>query len=105
MNTQTNFTRHDYMNKKCSHFEYYSQFVNEVMKSVILRKYSKEQLTKLFEEDKHLNNIPLKFWDSSEGSFKQDIARTNKRLSGESIWSLSDHVCAMKAAAQKIINS
>lgn len=105
METKTTFTRHDYMNNKCSHYEYYSQFVTEGMKSVILNKYSKEKLKEKFAEDQHLNNIPLKWWDSFELLFQRNIASTNKRLNGQNTWSSAEHTCAMKAAAKQIIES
>lgn len=106
MNTQiTNFTRSDYMNGNCSHYEYYSQFVTQGMKDIILSKYTKEQLKSYYEKDENLNNIPLKWWDSSENFFKQSIARTNSRLNGSNTWSSSQHTCAMKAAARQIIES
>lgn len=98
------FDRADYMSKKCSHHEYYSQFVTQGMKDIILSKYTPEQLKACYEQDRNLNNIPLKWWDSYEGFFKQHIARTNKRLNGQNTWSSCEHTCSMKAAALQIIN-
>lgn len=106
MNTQTaQFSRADYMNNTCSHYEYYSQFVTQGMKDVILRKYSKEELQKAYGKDEHLNNIPLRWWDSYEEFFKQSIAGTNQKLNGARTWSSSQHTCSMKAAARQIIES
>ncbi len=105
METTTIFSRKDYMSKKCSFNEYYAQFVTDSMKQIILNKFSKEQLTEKYNADEHLNNIPLKWWDQYEEFFKQSIARTNKRINGESVWSSCEHTCAMKEAARQIINS
>lgn len=99
------FTRKNYMNNECTQQEYYSQFVTNHMKDVILSTFSKDQLIKKYEKDEHLNNIPLKWWDSFENIFKQHIASINKKINGQSVWSSATHTCAMKAAARDIIES
>ena len=101
--TNKTFSRADYMSKKCSHHEYYSQFVNSTMKNFILDKYPKKKLSQLFSEDEHLNNIPISWWDNLANYFRREVAATNKIINGQNTWSLSDGVCALKAAAREII--
>ena len=57
-------TRKDYMAGRCSHLEYYSQFVTPSIKTAVARKFDLEKLTLAYIEDENLNNIPLKEWDS-----------------------------------------
>jgi len=48
-----------------NHRKYYSQFVNEQVKNEVLRYIGKEAL--LNSKDEHLNDIPMKKWDSMSG--------------------------------------
>ena len=54
------FTRRDYVfDKKCSHNEYYAQFVTDSVKQLVLSKWSVKTLKSAYAEDEHFNNLPL----------------------------------------------
>lgn len=101
------FTRQDYMEKRCSHREYYSQFVN---RSVL---YSVETFigrdTLLSSTDEHLNDIPLARWDQLTGytgfsNWKWLLPTNNKRIKEAGEWLTSaTAVCIAKEAARQII--
>lgn len=56
--------RKDYLDQKVTHAEYYSQFVTEDIKRNVVRKFGKTILLNSYMTDRHLNNIPLKQWDT-----------------------------------------
>lgn len=58
-------TRQNYMNGEASFKEFFSQFVNEGVKAKVLAVIGKEAL--LASKDEHLNDIPMKKWDSMAG--------------------------------------
>jgi len=58
-------TRSDYLNGNCSHREYFSQFVDEEIKTETLNFFGKERILNC--NDEHLNNIPLREWDNLTG--------------------------------------
>lgn len=89
------YTRKQYMNGECTFREYYSQFVNEAVKSQVLLTIGKEALLK--SKDGHLNDIPLKKWDRIR-------PHTLNRLheAGDSP-TLAGAVCIVKEAARQII--
>ena len=92
------FTYKQYMNKECSHQEYFEQFVNDNTINVVLHSIGKQRI--LDSTDFYLNDIPLKEWDN----LHPFLPRNNKihKESGETnIGSLSDTVCIAKAAARK----
>lgn len=90
------FTRQDYMNKLCTHEEYYAQFVNEGTKSLVLRCIGRERIVN--SKDEHFNDIPLKLWDNlvpkapGSGKFKD---------AGD-YYTLAGGVCMLKEAARQI---
>lgn len=94
------FTHQDYLDKKCSHREYYSQFVTEYIKSIVLSRFGIEKL--LNSKDEHLNDIPLHSWDSLAVSYKPVFAIDDTNT-GIKYWSLCGGVCILKEAAQQII--
>lgn len=98
------FTRKDYLDEKCSHHEFYSQFVNES----ILKK-----VRNLFErsiensKDEHFNDIPLERWDRCSLLELIDtkiwkLANGRKEEDKHFSWSISDNICIAKAAARII---
>lgn len=96
-------TRQDYLNKKCTHREYYSQFVQPWIKKVVLQRFSKDLLKRCIKEDKHLNNLDLKHWDSMEIGFlrnNSDIRNICRNLKDQ--YSISTGVCILKEAARQI---
>jgi len=66
------YTRKDYLDNKCTHREYYAQFVND---SVMARVGSKIGVDRILNStDEHLNDIPVKDWDDLGGfAFRGNI--------------------------------
>lgn len=96
------YTRKDYLNKKCTHRQYYAQFVNGYIKQSVLRQIGKKAL--LNSKDKHLNDIALSRWDNFYPWLLQgETGKNFLKISGQKGYSLSDTVCIAKEAAQQII--
>lgn len=93
------FTRNDYMENRCTHRQYYGQFVNEGTKQLVLTRIGKARL--LESKDEHMNDIPLGMWDRlvprapGSGKFKE---------AGD-YYTLSGGVCMLKEAARQIIEN
>ena len=93
-------TRQDYLDGKCTHREYYAQFVTLAIKEAVVRRWGKEQITGAFKADEHLNSIPLASWDDFVLRRRQEI-ENQIRLAGD-FWSLAGGVCVAKEAARQI---
>ena len=98
-------TRHQYLKGECTHKEYYSQFVSEYMKQIVLSDIGKNKLIKAFNDDKNLNNISLNVWDSLAFYTCKNNYDLNIKLreAGDS-YSKAGGVCIMKEAARQAIN-
>lgn len=92
------FTRKQYLNKECTHFQYYSQFVTESTIQSVLRYFNKERLINAYKEDNNLNNIPLSIWNN----MPLYAATYKMKDCGDSL-SMSGKVCILKCAAKMII--
>jgi len=93
-----NPSRDDYMNKRCTHREYYAQFVNSWTKSVVVMRIGIDRLVN--SSDEHLNDIPLEKWDSCR--LMRNIKHTPD---GEMVrMSLAEGVCIGKEAARQILD-
>lgn len=90
------FTRKDYIDDKCTHFDYYNQFVNyETINRV---RHLSSEITN--STDPHLNDIALRKWDIlSLNAFSSLGVITANNTGG---FSLSDSVCIFKAAARQL---
>lgn len=80
------YTREDYIDKKCTHREYFSQWVDDSKKNTIKNVIGIKKL--LQSDDEHLNDIPLKTWDSVSYGWGD---------------SLSTGVCIAKEVAKQLI--
>ena len=88
-------TRIQYLNKECSHREYYSQFVNQ---STINGVKSSIGLDKIINSDcNHFNDIHLVKWDNCSIYISKDLLSEV----GEN-YTLSTKVCIAKEAAKQI---
>ncbi|MET0885979.1 MAG: hypothetical protein ABWX92_05960 [Mycetocola sp.] len=59
------FTRKQYVREqRVSHDDYFAQFVTEETLRHVHNAFTIERLTRAFDEDHHLNSIPLKQWDA-----------------------------------------
>lgn len=90
------FSRKDYLDGKCTHREYYAQFVNSQQKSAILSRIGKDRLEKSTCE--HFNDIPLKEWDS----IYCPISSSKMKECGDYITN-AGRICIIKEAATQIL--
>lgn len=96
------YTRKDYMDKKCTHEEYYAQFVTPVTKQAVARRFDMKLLVSAFKEDKNLNNLGGNSpWDDLAACFSRYFASVAKEC-GDT-YSLCFGLCSMKAAARALI--
>lgn len=105
MTTQTTnteiYTRSQYLNHECTHRQYYEQFVNASIYSMVKDaiKRRKVDIVAAIKEDEHINNVPLPFWDNLAGNL-YDV-NTKMKLAGDYL-TLSGGVCIVKTAAKMI---
>lgn len=93
------YTRKDYLNKKCTHREYYSQFVTHQIRDIARFSFGVQRLKEEFLKDENLNGIPLGFWDRATNGFS-----CNKAMMEHGDYStISGKVCVLKEAARQII--
>lgn len=97
---QTLFTRKQYLDKECSHDQYYGQFVTQSTIDTVLSYFSKEKLTECYASDKNLNNIKLSVWDRMPL-----YAATYKMKDCGDYLTMSGHVSILKRAARMIIEN
>ena len=109
------FTRKDYLAKRCSHREYYGQFVNDGVKGVVLRSIGRKAI--LASTDENFNDIPLHRWDSLAGYYQRVCHSGKFELTHSALFyccgrsiceagsggvSANDLVCVAKEAARQI---
>lgn len=93
------YTRKDYLNGKCTHREYYAQFVTQYTKDLVSQQFGKGRIIEELEKDEALNGITLAEWDN--------LARfvsANMRPQGDYL-TLAGAVCILKEAAKQIAES
>lgn len=96
-------TRTDYLNGRCTHHEYYSQFVTQAVKDLVTEHIGgADFLSKKLVEDPNLNNIPLDIWDQVVTNHRW-VGGINEQGNGKKIYSLSNGVCVLKTAARMIV--
>lgn len=92
-------TREQYINFKCSHREYYAQFVNADTKNAV-RDFIGENLLRIsFKRDKNFNDIPLSIWDSCPFKYNAKLM-----IECGDFLTPAGQVCILKEAALQIIN-
>lgn len=77
------------------HHQYYLGLANAV--GLTLPEWIKKDV--LASKDEHFNDIPLSKWDGLAEMARPAIARANKIINGQSVWSLCDGGCVFKALA------
>lgn len=92
------FTRKDYLDKKCNHRQYYTQFVDDGVRKRVLNQIGKDRL--IHSTDEHFNDIPLYQWDNI-GPFWQSI-HTQMKEAGDYM-TMAGIVCIAKEAARQIV--
>lgn len=102
------FNRQDYLDGRCTHEQYYSQFVNNGVMLRVIRAIGLDVIRN--STCASFNDIPLDEWDNIPLVDMLDVKKF-KRLNnvtyrksdqGKFLWSLSDNVCIAKAAAQVV---
>ncbi len=92
------FTRKEYMADKCTHSEYYAQFVTPSILESVWRSIGQEKIRA--STDEHFNDIPLKKWDIVSTNFSQAAAPKFKEA-GDFV-TQAGLVCVAKQAAKMI---
>lgn len=95
------YTRQDYLNHKCTHREYFAQFVNVMQKRIITEQWTPKKLARSWENDEAFNTrlTSIAQWDRLP-------CPTDHRLldaAGEHS-TPSTLVCILKEAAKQIVD-
>ena len=95
------YSRQDYLQNKCSHRQYYAQFVDDSVRRMVEQYFTLETLRA--STDEHLNDIPLRRWDSLAIMLVHySSIRELLREYGD-FWSLAGGVCILKEAAHQLV--
>lgn len=92
------FTRSQYLNKECSHREYYAQFVTDYIKREIAFGMMDDILKS---EDFYFNDVSLHRWDK-RAYIVNTRSTHNKMKECNDTLSLNGIVCILKEAARQI---
>lgn len=102
------FTRNDYMNKKCTHSEYYSQFVTQGMKNMVKSRFTLERLQNSKKE--YFNdNTQLREWDALNDLTRSMLDKVLWKslecpyTENGYLWSLNCNICILKEAARILV--
>lgn len=90
------YRREEYMHNKCTHEEYYGQFITEGLKNCVARHIGMDAINK--STDPHFNDIRLESWDTCP--IPSEVLRTIVKSSELGGYSLSDRVCVAKECAR-----
>lgn len=97
------YTRKQYLNDEVDHQTYYAQFATPAVIGLVGQVIGRDRI--LASEDPHLNDIPLRLWDSLHHSILNLVGSAINTANGGNGISLSDTVCTAKAAARMIQNA
>jgi hypothetical protein len=95
-------TRQDYLNNKCTHREYYAQFVTPRIKDEVRKYFGVEQLKRALATDEHLNSIELHKWDALGGYPARRLSGAALKEAGDGS-TMATTVCILKEAARQIV--
>ena len=90
-------SRQDYLAGKCTHREWYGQFVTRSIRYQVGGRIGIDRIKS--STDPAFNDIPLSEWDSFKG---EAWGLTNKLKEAGDYLTLSAYVCVAKEAAQQI---
>lgn len=101
------YDRADYMSGKCTHHEFYSQFVTPSIRDAVRANLGKRIKAST---DEHLNDVPLHFWDGLAVILKSGLSIPGHcaGIGGDPtkrFFSLCTAVCILKAAGKDIKES
>lgn len=92
-------TRKQYMqNANELHHQYYMQFINKDLMQFVVNAIGVDRIMQ--STDKHMNDIPLKYWDNLMFGIPQTCNRA-MIVECKEMWSLNTSVCIAKAAAKQ----
>lgn len=97
------FTRADYMEKRCTHEQYYGQFVTPAVRALVLSRFPLERL-RATPDKKNFNSIPLDEWDSVAVANKS-LLSVREEVDGPRSWSLCGAGCILKEAARQLVEA
>ena len=104
------FTRKQYLDKQCTHREFWAQFVTEGMRQMVLRNITLERLQR--SQNEYFNDVTrLQDWDlMKDVTFRMlDMKKWRELQYPEYTgltsvgWSYSDNICILKEAARQLI--
>lgn len=90
------FTRQDYLQDKCTHRQYYAQFVNDNVKQMVKDRIGIDKIK--CSKDEHFNDIPLYLWDNC--GLPYGISDLLKQAGD--YYSLAGQVCILKEAGRQL---
>ena len=93
------FTRQQYLNRECTHREYYAQFVDKQLKRDMTKFVSYELI--LSSEKENFNDIPLRRWDAA-WSVVSTLRNKEKMKTVGDFLTPAGIVCILKEAARQI---
>lgn len=100
------FDRRAYMARECSFQAYYGQFATPAVQSLVRGRIGLKRI--MASTDESFNDIPLREWDAMHGTLPDSVIRalcesnSSTYANGAKVYSLSDTVCVVKAAARLI---
>jgi hypothetical protein len=97
---QTMFTRQQYLDKECTHRQFYGQMVTDATKWTVLQHIGMTRLL-ASEDAENLNDIPLGLWDALPAT---SAIGATVRATGDYL-TLAGKVCVYKEAARQIIEA
>ena len=97
------YTRQDYMNKTCTHTEFYGQFVTPAVVNAVKQVIGISRI--MASSDEHFNDIRLDRWEALSCKHIANIAAIRQAHNckpGIGFWSKNLNVCILKEAARQI---
>ena len=104
------FTRKDYLDKKCTHRQYWAQFVTRSMRELVRRRIGLERLQSSSNE--YFSDVTtLSAWDEMKNATFtmldqqkwREIQYPEYTDPGSIGWSSSDNTCLLKEAARQLV--
>lgn len=112
------YTRKQYMDRECSHYEYWAQLVIPNITAMVVNTFGINALED--SRDRAFNDLPLARWDTMHERIRHLVAnnvggildtlrkiddtQAKAALERRFVWSQSDSVCVAKQAARMFIN-
>ena len=93
-------TRKQYLNKDCTHAEYYAQFITEGVKRSVLQCFNLKELKASI--DPSMNDLRLCRWDAVLTPFPKSVA--DKLREAGDFPTLAGGVCIAKQAARETVD-